>query len=102
MQARLAPEVICHNAPLTLVQLYVNGPVPVVVTQSVLPVDPQIGRTVGGTSVHVGAAATVTVNEHEALLQASDAEQFTVVVPTGKVLPDAGVHELVGEHPPES
>ena len=39
---------------------------------------------------------TVTVNEHEAvLLDVSVAVQLTVVVPFGKVLPDAGVQDVV-------
>jgi hypothetical protein len=40
------------------------------------------------------------VNEQELLLQASDAVQFTVVVPTGNVEPEAGVQTVVGEQPP--
>ena len=77
-----------------------NGPVPVTVTQSWLPVEPQLGRIVGGTRAHVGAALTVTVNEHEAVLQASVEVHVTVVVPTGNVVPEAGEHTVVGEQPP--
>ena len=40
---------------------------------------------------------TVTVNEHEAVfIAASVAVQVTVVVPTGKVVPDAGTQLMVG------
>jgi hypothetical protein len=42
------------------------------------------------------------VNEHELLLQASDAVHVTVVVPTGNEVPEAGTQTVVGEHPPET
>ena len=52
--------------------------------------------------MQVGAAATVIVNEHELLLQASDAVHVTVVVPTGNVDPEAGLQTVVGEQPPDT
>ena len=41
--------------------------------------------------VSAGASPTVTVNEHEASPAELDARQFTVVVPSGKLAPEAGV-----------
>jgi hypothetical protein len=51
-----------------------------------------------GMPLRLGAvvSCTVTLNEAEALLPcASVAEQFTAVVPSGKLLPDAGEHATV-------
>ena len=50
------------------------------------------GQVIEGSCV----SFTVTINEHEAVLfDASVAVQFTVVLPFGNVLPDAGVHVVV-------
>ena len=43
---------------------------------------------------------TVTLKEHEELPHAFVAVQVTVVVPTEKAEPDAGVHETAGEGVP--
>ena len=49
------------------------------------------GQTIDGACVSL----TVTVNEHEAVfIDASVVVQVTVVVPTGKVDPDAGEHTV--------
>ena len=54
-------------------------------------------ENVGGV---VSTSANVTVNEAVALLcAASSAVQFTVVLPTGKVEPEAGVQLTVGAVP---
>jgi hypothetical protein len=50
------------------------------------------GQTIEGGCVSL----TVTVNEQEAVLfEVSVAAQFTVVMPFGNVLPEAGVHAVV-------
>jgi hypothetical protein len=49
--------------------------------------------------VIVGAAVTDTVNEHVASPPALVALQFTVVVPSAKLEPEAGVQTTVTEDP---
>ena len=48
----------------------------------------------------VGGAITVTVNVHEVVPQEFVAVQVTVVVPIGKVEPEARSHETVVPKPP--
>jgi hypothetical protein len=47
-----------------------------------------------------GASFTVTLNEHVFVVHEFVAEQFTCVVPTAKVLPDAGVQVTDGAGEP--
>jgi hypothetical protein len=49
--------------------------------------------------VIVGAAVTVTANVHEAWPAELEAVQVTVVVPTAKLEPDAGVQTTVTFEP---
>ena len=49
--------------------------------------------------VIVGPSLTVTVNEQVALPAEFDAVQFTVVVPSGKLEPEAGMQTTVGLSP---
>jgi hypothetical protein len=62
-----------------------------------------LGEAFGGKQMLIGAGhvivgggvLTVTVNEHVAVPQAFVAVQITVVVPSGKVEPDARSHDTV-------
>ena len=63
-------------------------------------VAPAVTHTLTGAGqTIVGGAITVTVNEHEVVPQSFLAVHVTVVVPTGKVEPDARSHETVVPEP---
>ncbi len=66
---------------------------------TVIPTAASVLTVMSAGTVHVGASVSCTVTLNEAvpvLPAASEAVQFTVVVPSGNVLPETGVQlELV-------